>query len=270
MPNFDIDQTIKTPEDFFIDNSTENRHHVTVESVPVSENLELSTKISSSDTPTGDDLEDLTQVESKIDNSQLSDLALAPEQINPMISLPPRTIDINSLRVAENYADDGAVEEIKTTIPYGKPKKQDFVRVHPGDDWQIMVAVIEDENTKELWVIPPSLIPGLEAEISCVNIRLAINPYGKIFLWPLKLSRDGRTNAWNQSALETANIALTSWVRMVSDQKKGHYLSQKAKGEIQEPQWPDMTFEEIFQLAFKDRVINDLNHPFLRQLRGEF
>ena len=58
MPNFDIDQTIKTPEDFFIDNSTENQHHVTVEFVPASENLELSTKMSS-----------------------------PPEQVNPMISL---------------------------------------------------------------------------------------------------------------------------------------------------------------------------------------
>ena len=56
MPSFDIDQSIKTPEDFFIDNSTENQR-ITVESVPASENLELSTKMSS-----------------------------PPEQVNPMIS----------------------------------------------------------------------------------------------------------------------------------------------------------------------------------------
>ena len=32
---------------------------------------------------------------------------------------------------------------------------------------------------------------------------------------------------------------------------------------------PDMTFQEIFRIAFKNHYIGDRNHPILKQLRGE-
>jgi hypothetical protein len=38
---------------------------------------------------------------------------------------------------------------------------------------------------------------------------------------------------------------------------------------IPEPEWPDLSFQELFTIAFRDRVIRDLGHPVVKQLRGQ-
>ena len=43
----------------------------------------------------------------------------------------------------------------------------------------------------------------------------------------------------------------------------------EAAADLAAPEWPDLTFAEILRLAFKQRVIDSYDHPFLKQLRGE-
>jgi hypothetical protein len=38
---------------------------------------------------------------------------------------------------------------------------------------------------------------------------------------------------------------------------------------LPEPEWPDRTFREIIRTAFQGRMIDSLDHPLLRQLRGD-
>jgi hypothetical protein len=42
-----------------------------------------------------------------------------------------------------------------------------------------------------------------------------------------------------------------------------------ATGPLPDPNWPDLTFQEIFDIAIRDRKIDSLDHPVVRQLRGE-
>ena len=35
-----------------------------------------------------------------------------------------------------------------------------------------------------------------------------------------------------------------------------------------EPVWPDISFEEILKIAFRDRYVDDVDHPLLQKLRG--
>jgi hypothetical protein len=42
-----------------------------------------------------------------------------------------------------------------------------------------------------------------------------------------------------------------------------------ATGELPDPEWPEMSFTRILEVAFKGRYITDLDHPALRRLRGE-
>ena len=35
-----------------------------------------------------------------------------------------------------------------------------------------------------------------------------------------------------------------------------------------EPEWPEQTFEELFHLAFRGQVIDSIDHPVIRQLKG--
>jgi hypothetical protein len=34
------------------------------------------------------------------------------------------------------------------------------------------------------------------------------------------------------------------------------------------PQWPEVSFQELIRIAFKDRLIADLDHPVIKRLRG--
>jgi hypothetical protein len=49
----------------------------------------------------------------------------------------------------------------------------------------------------------------------------------------------------------------------------GAYDVFVAAGELGEPEWPTAPFSELLRIAFRDRLIDDLNHPVLRRLRGE-
>ena len=56
---------------------------------------------------------------------------------------------------------------------------------------------------------------------------------------------------------------------MQSDLSKSAYSVTGAKAYQAEPEWPDLTFQEILKIAFKERIITSYDHPFLKQLRGE-
>jgi hypothetical protein len=33
--------------------------------------------------------------------------------------------------------------------------------------------------------------------------------------------------------------------------------------------WPDISFQEILQIAFRDRIVDRADHPLVQRLRGE-
>ena len=87
---------------------------------------------------------------------------------------------------------------------------------------------------------------------------------------PIRMpGEDGRLDRWNASALEAAESARSSWVRVVSNRDLRAYEVSEATGKLPDPEWPDLSFEEILRIAFKDRYITELDHPVVRRLRGE-
>ena len=50
---------------------------------------------------------------------------------------------------------------------------------------------------------------------------------------------------------------------------EGGYSIYRATGAIPDPQWPEKTFQELLQLAFKDgKLIDSEGHPIVQQLNG--
>ena len=69
--------------------------------------------------------------------------------------------------------------------------------------------------------------------------------------------------------MDAANEAKTRWVRTTANMSLGAYDLAVASGQVAEPSWPDITFQEVIKIAFRDKMISDWNHPVLRRLRGE-
>ncbi len=55
---------------------------------------------------------------------------------------------------------------------------------------------------------------------------------------------------------------------MVSNRELGAYEIYEAEGNLGDPKFPDLSMEGIIDIAFKNKIISDLDHPLLKQLRG--
>jgi hypothetical protein len=47
------------------------------------------------------------------------------------------------------------------------------------------------------------------------------------------------------------------------------YEARIPEHQFDDPEWPILTYEEILRKAFKDKLIDSMEHPVLKKLRGE-
>jgi hypothetical protein len=182
----------------------------------------------------------------------------------------PDPFDPAALRLSQDFASTVGVKKVLTKVPCRKPNKQEFVRVRPGVDWRVDTAVFTDEIEREVYIVANELFSEMADEVKPICLRLAINKQGDPFLWPLKLpGPDGRGNRWHESAVAAANHAEKKWVRVTANMPAGMYDLFEASGDLAEPVWPELTFRNLLELAFRDRRIDSINHPILKSLRGE-
>jgi hypothetical protein len=48
----------------------------------------------------------------------------------------------------------------------------------------------------------------------------------------------------------------------------GAYEFATALNGLADPTWPDITFNEVLKIAFRDRIIDNPDHPVIKRLRG--
>ena len=177
--------------------------------------------------------------------------------------------DLEALRLSQNFGETIGVKKLLTTVPVHKPDRQVFVRVHPDEAYRFQTAVIEVKEENETYLLHPSLWPEVSGELVPKTLFTAITRLGVVFLWPVRLpGEDGRLDPWNRSALDAAQLAMHKWVRVASNRSLGAYEVFEAGGGLSEPEWPDLTFEKILHIAFRDQFIDTLQHSVIKRLRG--
>jgi hypothetical protein len=182
----------------------------------------------------------------------------------------PNPFNPAALRLSQSFAGTVGVKRLLTTVPVRKPNRQDFVRVHPDPAYrETPVAIIELKEDRETYLLSPVIAQQLPGEFNAVTLNTAINRQGVLQIWPVKLpGPDGKHNEWHRSAAEAAERAMEKWVRVTANMSAGGYDIYEASGELPEPVWPEISFEEILKIAFRDRYVDDVGHPLLQKLRG--
>jgi len=182
----------------------------------------------------------------------------------------PNPFDPAALRLDQSYADTAGVKKLLTTVPVGKPNGQDFVRVHPDAAYRLTpAAIIEIKEDREVYLVMPEIAQELPGEFKIVTLYTTINRQGVLRLWPVPLpGADGKHNEWHRSAAEAAERAMHRWVRVTANMALGAYEIREAQGDLSEPDWPRVSFSEILQVAFRDRIVDRADHPLVRRLRG--
>jgi hypothetical protein len=195
-----------------------------------------------------------------------------PPPAEPTRPAAPDPFDPATLRLGADYAEGLGVRKVISTIPNRKPNKSEWFRVRPGEEWRLQTAVLELEKGVErsTYLVAPSLWPDLSGEITPALLLTCVNRAGDLFLWRVKLpGADGRSNTWTDSALQIAKAAEDNWARMVSDTANGIYTHYEPSTDLPDPRWPSISFREIIRIAFRDRMIESLDHPVIRELRGD-
>ncbi len=73
---------------------------------------------------------------------------------------------------------------------------------------------------------------------------------------------------WWRSAREAAELAMQQWLRVKANMSLGAYEMSVAESVISDPEWPELTFQELIRIAYRDRMITSLDHPVVKRLRG--
>jgi hypothetical protein len=184
----------------------------------------------------------------------------------------PDPFDPSSLRLSPDSNASFGVKKKLLAVPVRKPHNSWFVRVHPDEGYRLQTAVIEMKEDRETYLVAQTLWPELatEALFKPKLLATAINRQGVVFLWELNLPRsDGRADEWSRTALAAMQMAIDGWVRVSANMSLGAYDVLQATGNLSEPDWPQVPFKELLRVAFKDRYIDNPDHPVLRKLHGE-
>ena len=182
----------------------------------------------------------------------------------------PDPFDLASLRLNPSFVETAGVKKLLTTVPARKPNPQDFVRVHPSPDYRENFAMIDLKDDREDYLVRPEILPDLAGEVVYKTIFTAINRQGVVFLWPIRLpAPDDRKSDWPRSQREAAELAMRQWIRLKANMSLGAYEITMAESVMAEPVWPELSYQQLLSIAYRDRMITTLDHAVVKRLRGQ-
>ena len=182
----------------------------------------------------------------------------------------PDPFDLASLRLNPSFVETAGVKKLLTTVPARKPSPQDFVRVHPSPDYRENFAMIDLKDDREDYLVRPEILPNLAGEVVYKTIFTATNRQGVVFLWPIRLpAPDQRKSEWPRSARNAAEKAMDKWVRVKANMSLGAYEIIVGEKIVAEPVWPELSYQELVRIAYRDRMIATLDHAVVKRLRGQ-
>jgi hypothetical protein len=203
-----------------------------------------------------------------------NNMAQATNAIECLLMPPPafapapassNEMDIESLCLPQDFKAMTEVDQVVTSVPFSKPDKEWFFRIHPH--FTRFMAVLSEK--KENYVIVPKLVPELGSEVKKKLIVPGITRQGKLFFWPLKVEAEKGLDDWSKSALIGMETAKGKWTKLTSNMDGGYYEVFTAKGNLGEPNWPETGLVDLFSLALRNRVISSMDHPVIKRLHGE-
>jgi hypothetical protein len=186
------------------------------------------------------------------------------------LQAPVDPFDIENLRLDQSFVSTAGVKKLLTIVPVRKPHRQELVRVHPDEAYRVKAAVIELRDDREVYLVIGPVASQLPGETTPVILYTTVTRQGVVLIWPVRLpGDDGKINNWHLSAREAAERAMSDWLFVRADMALGAYTMHIATATIPEPVWPTESLKGLLKIAFRDRLIDTVDHPVLKRLRGE-
>ena len=179
----------------------------------------------------------------------------------------PSPADFSRFRLSQNFGSVSGVRKKLTTVPVRKPNKTQFVRVHSENKLDTMLLKYGD-NGEDLYLVDPDVMQEVEDLAKPYRLSQAIDRQNNVFIWPLAIPDGDRPLNWHLSAMEAASNGEVEWTRMQANMSLGAYEIFAAEQDLGAPEWPELSMNELLEIAFKNKIINRPDHLVLLQLRG--
>ena len=152
-------------------------------------------------------------------------------------------------------------------IEVRRPKPKEWFRAYSGETLE-RLWVHEGDGINDFHLVRNDIAANMPDEFVEVYLGLCINSSGKMFLWPIKCGGQSGQE-FTESALQHLSQARTTWLRRKWVPRiKAHQSDVNSLDGI-EPEWPaDLSVRKIISRAFSGRVIESMDHPRLKFVRG--
>ncbi len=168
------------------------------------------------------------------------------------------------------------MERISSSIPVRKPYKDEYVRTRTDPGWEGNLPIFVHRGAaggEETFLVMPEAQMYLQEQklLRRVQMFTLITQSGVMFLMPIPLpAADGSTNPYNDGKLAGVTEAKTRWVRMVANTATNGYDIHYTESTLPEPVWPALpaTFHSALDIAFKGKIIENMDHKLILALRG--
>lgn len=190
------------------------------------------------------------------------------------------SLNLEALKLKPNTSGIVKTEPLLKTIRTAKPNSTDFFRIRPGEDWTMEFPIFAPKGKpgteNEKYLVYPEFQQELMERNSLIPVRFYFGIiWGSKILFlsdvGIKTSENGALNSYNKSRMELYELAKEKWISISANKDLGAYTATEAKSKIPDPIWPvkPANIGEAIEIAFKDNVIDNENHPILKKLRGE-
>ena len=178
-------------------------------------------------------------------------------------------IDLENFTYREDFATTIKLQGETTFVPVRRPDPQSWVYISSKPELRATVAILELKQQRETYLVRPEIAASLNGD---VGNRLLV-PYqdreGGLFLWAVRLvDARGGLDSWTTSALRIVHEYCDRWIKIKSKMSTGCYDVFLPPVEIPAPEWPADGLRFLVNRAFKNRVINSLEDPVVKKLKG--
>jgi hypothetical protein len=174
--------------------------------------------------------------------------------------------------VPQDLSAAASVKKHIVKIQVRKPANHWYVRCHPDPQYSFTAWVIDLKDEREQYLVLPEIHPHLKGEVTykLMTFHLCVTMQGKVFLWPVRCHVDDKKEPpiWIKVPLEAVLVAKEEWTRFYWVEEINEHEFESVPNPIK-PVWPNLTMRQVMELAFKNNIINSLDHSVLKRLRGE-
>lgn len=172
------------------------------------------------------------------------------------------------------------IEETISVDLRKKPRKEHWFRVRPFDPveptdcWPVNVYEYEHagELDSTLYLVDPESEPGqlllMHDKLKPAVIVLGMYFHGEVFAWCVKTpaGKNRTADKWAHTRIQCAMIAQEQWVTLETGATG--YTPRHPVTEFDAPEWDKHDTDELLNLAYKDLVIDSMDHEVIRLFTG--